>query len=50
MPPGGHLNITEVRVTFDPPDTLTITGEDLNFSLDPKGKKGIRENGDKSNY
>ena len=34
-PPGGHLNITEVLVTFGPPDTLTITGEDFDFGPGP---------------
>ena len=34
-PPGGHLNITEVFVTFGPPDTLTIMGEDFGFGPGP---------------
>ena len=34
-PPGGHLNITEVLITFGSPDTLTITGEDFDFGPGP---------------
>jgi len=35
-PPGAHLTITEVFVTFDPSgDTLTILGDDLDFGPKP---------------
>ena len=31
VPPGGHLNITEVLVNEGPPDSLTINGQNLDF-------------------